>query len=825
MVDKKSTIARERAMAALRQLEPVLKDPIDEGEEKRLRAALDLVSGGIFALRALRDDSGEVVDFEYALVNEAAAVMIGMPARKLQGTRFLKTIEDTAQREKFLRYKQVLEQNRPQEFEERVSNGEKTSVHRIKAKRFEDGLLLEMADITDEKHRLYAFQVERRRFNDLTENVPGCVYQFMRTRDGKYSFTYITQEVERMWGVPVPDVLQDAQTLFDRIFPEDLQGLVDSIEQSAAQGSVWMRNFRIKVGNRIKWITARSKPQMFQSGDIRWNGVMTDSTERRLSEIALQQSESRFRDLVDTIPGIVYQWYIRSNGQSGFYFVSPRVEEITGLTPRQVMDDPQLVRFHPEDETRRHDTLAKALSEKTDWVFTGRLLLPNERIMSFRTIARPRQISADETQLNGVLLDLAEGESAAASASQPAAPMTEAAMPARAPAGTDPRLLLEQAQVLIAQIDEAEGHWRYVTPAATALIGYRAEELLGHPVLDYIHPQDYPALREQFRHAREVGLQKALHFRIRHQNGNWVWLEGSLVPASDGLVLTAYDVTGREQIDRALQETNEQLAQQKIALEHATYRLEESRRAAEESRTVAESASRSKSDFLTLLSHELRTPLNAILGFAELMKRQMGVAAPKEDLPPTSNAAREHLADYLQGIREAGTHLQELMDDILDLSRIESGRFELKPEAIALAALVEQGIKMVLPCAAARRVRMRLEVLTPHPLLLADARAMRQLLLNLLTLTTEAMPEDSTVTTRVRRRTDGGMVIEIATDARPNRRMGLHDVAKNGASESTLGRLIAERLIAAHGGRLLMEETVGGSLCVLHFPAHRTLKE
>ncbi|MDB5366580.1 MAG: Sensor protein [Rhodospirillales bacterium] len=249
------------------------------------------------------------------------------------------------------------------------------------------------------------------------------------------------------------------------------------------------------------------------------------------------------------------------------------------------------------------------------------------------------------------------------------------------------------------------------------------------------------------------------------------------------------------------------------AREALTWRTRELRVAKRE----ADLANAARGVFLANMSHELRTPLNAIIGFADLI--------------PMFAAQNERLIAYAGHIRDSGLHLLSLIDDLLDLSKIDAGKLDLKPEPLAPAKVVDTCRTMMSELAQRARVQLKLEIDETCPALFADARAAKQMALNLLSNAIKFTPPGGSVVLRFSVHAQGGAELEVTDNgvgmtpeeliiARTPFSQGraAHLVAQRGTG---LGLALVERLIEAHGGRLDLESAPGvGTRARLWFPPH-----
>lgn len=277
--------------------------------------------------------------------------------------------------------------------------------------------------------------------------------------------------------------------------------------------------------------------------------------------------------------------------------------------------------------------------------------------------------------------------------------------------------------------------------------------------------------------------------------------------------------------ERSLQDRVMELEQTKKILQAQSEELAKIAGELGIARDHAEAANRSKSEFLAAMSHELRTPLNAIIGFSEMMK--------VETLGPVGSPQYRGYASDIYG---AGKHLLELINDILDLSKVESGSDELHEDRIDFPELVQNVVRLVRQRAESNSVRLILAIPEDLPLLLADERKLKQIIVNLLSNAVKFTDRGGQVTLKAWWRSDSGFIFQVVDTGigmRPEdipkalSRFGQIDGDLNRKYEGTgLGLPLAKSLIELHGGYLDLQSEVGvGTTATVRLPASRIVRE
>ena len=262
----------------------------------------------------------------------------------------------------------------------------------------------------------------------------------------------------------------------------------------------------------------------------------------------------------------------------------------------------------------------------------------------------------------------------------------------------------------------------------------------------------------------------------------------------------------------------------KAEKENLIAELETAKAMSEEARRRAEEANLAKSRFLATMSHELRTPLNAILGFSEVMKSEVLGAI-----------GNDTYREYVNDIHGSGQHLLNVINEILDLSRIEAGRHELNEEAMSLVHVVDDACHMVQLRARSRNIALTCQYEEGLPQLWADERAIRQISLNLLSNALKFTPAGGQILVRVGWTSGGGQYLSIKDNGPgiPEEEIpvvlssfGQGSIAIKSAEQGTgLGLPIVQALVTMHRGRFELRSRLReGTEAIATFPRARVME-
>jgi len=329
--------------------------------------------------------------------------------------------------------------------------------------------------------------------------------------------------------------------------------------------------------------------------------------------------------------------------------------------------------------------------------------------------------------------------------------------------------------------------WREAAGEADATVGGNYVEFLQTTV--GAHGQDAQAMARGLADVLEENATSFSHEYMRPSDDQFRWYNFLVHPVSTaepvGAVVVHFDITDRIIAEAALRQAKEQ----------------------------AEFANRSKSEFLANVSHELRTPLNAIIGFSEIMQHEMFGAM-----------AQPQYREYIKDIRDSGVHLLEIINDILDLSKIEAGKFELHLEDFKLPDAIESCLRLVRDRASANDITLKTDLATDLPKIHADVRAVKQMLINLLSNAVKFTPPGGKVTIGARAGQRGELLLRVSDTgigiAPENIEKALApfsqvDNALNRKYSGTgLGLPLVRRLAELHGGDIQIDSKLGNGTAV-----------
>ncbi len=607
---------------------------------------------------------------------------------------------------------------------------------------------------------------------------------WMWETDPQLRYTWVSSTFEAVTGVPAASMkgrpLNDAPLLDNQGNP---LGGQHTLHRLLGEHKALMRVITDKKTPRGTLQVSRSAVPVFDAqGRFQgYRGTARDVSAHITNERRTHSQAELLRKLSSQVPGVIFQLHLRPDGTSSYTYASDASRELFGVEPPSNGDggdaDAICRMLHPDDEAGFMPSLIEASKALRPWQREYRIVRHGaERWIETRAV--PERDPQGGTLWHGFAADVTARKE------------IELALRSSEERWS---LAAEAAGIGIAQLD-----------LGTERLSFDARACANHGLpfpqtayrltdwLNAIHPDDRGTAQARLEHALATRGTLDARYRFRRPDGGEPMLEVVARCTTDtsdrvnGMVGSCRDVT--QQI------AHEQLRSEKEA---------------------AERASRAKSEFLSRVSHELRTPLNGILGFAQLM-----VIDGAHPLEPVQ-------ARRLDSVLRAGRHLLELINDMLNLARIEQQSFSLQSSPVNLAATLQTCYSLIQPMADGAGVR-----LIPPPKrahwALADARAVEQVLLNLLSNAIKYNRSEGAVSVTLSR--TGSRVQVAVTDEgeglspsqqsslfQPFNRLGAEQRRVEGTG---LGLVIARELAASMQGELqVLSEAGKGSTFTLLLPA------
>ena len=556
--------------------------------------------------------------------------------------------------------------------------------------------------------------------------------------------------------------------------PEELIGhaLDEYVERDdrPAEAAAWFNEHRIMSlrglvrrndGTRL-WFENRMLGVFDEHGLLAgFIGVFRDIDRQVVAEEQLRESEQQYRMLAEHASDVVVQL----DNAGVVRWLSLSAQEILGTAPADLIGRSVLEIVHPDDLPVVRSAQAAALRGEVS-----------------RLQARYRHGDGTYVWMSVVGSSLFddEGRVVGRVASARNIDTERAALDALATSEEQFRLLVENAQDMV--VRTLDGEPVFVSPGVERMLGWTPEELMAEPVASLFHPDDLDKVPDIARRVKD-GPVTDVRLRVRHKDGSYRWVEVTTrsVRGDDNHannVTVVRDVTDRIAAEQALAAATAQ----------------------------AQAASMAKTAFLSRMSHELRTPLNAVLGFAQLL----GMESLTDDQQSS-----------VEQILNGGRHLLELINEVLDIARIESGRMTLSPETVSAADVIAECLDLVRPLALQHDVIVeRFDVEASTDQLFVDRQRTIQILINLASNAIKYNRVGGRVRVKCERTTDrpDAVAIAVCDDGigiaavdlpklfAPFERLG---AASTGVEGTGIGLALSRGLAEMMGGTVTVESELG----------------
>jgi PAS domain S-box-containing protein len=647
------------------------------------------------------------------------------------------------------------------------------------------------ADITDLKTLELSLKASERRYASLAAAAPVAIFRF----DEPLNCVYVNERWSEMSGRPMESAL--GHGWMESLHPDDSeQNLAEWTEYYAnSNPQSWVihgsEGRQLRPDGSTVWSYIQVAKEFDEDGNVvGYIGTLTDITDRKNIELALQESQAQFRRMTESVPGMIYRYVLHPDGRDEFIYISPQVEQIYELTSEAVRQDISCLwaKVHRDDVPMVQRAVERSADSMQPFFVEVRLRLSEDRMKWIQISSQPDRQQNGDVIWDGVVIDISDRKN------------TEL-------------VLQDLSDRLEFALNGANiGIWEWQMSNGRLLWDERMFNLYGIPPEEFsgkhadwfncVHPDDRDGVQQDEQQAVFRGEKEGrVEFRIIRPDGTIRFIDSYAfnqynaqgeIQKTIGLNI---DITDRKQAEAQLQRINEELIK----------------------------ATRLKDEFLANMSHELRTPLNAILGMTEILQEEIFGDLNNQQLKS------------LETIEKSSNHLLELINDILDVAKIEAGQIKLSYQPCNVEYLCQSSLVFIKQQAFSKNIQLKSEILTNLPLLNIDERRIRQVLINLLSNAVKFTPDGGKISLQVNYITfldndeigHGGAcetleisVIDTGIGIAPDQIKRLfqpfvqvESALNRNYDGSGLGLALVKRLVELHGGEVRLTSELGVGSC------------
>jgi PAS domain S-box-containing protein len=653
------------------------------------------------------------------------------------------------------------------------------------------------------------------------------VVTFLWRADENWSVEFVSKNVQQ-FGYSCDDFHSGRVLFANLVYPDDLKRVVQEVTQYSQAGVTdFTQEYRIITQTgEVRWLDDHTWIRRATDGTItHYQGIVIDITERKQAEENLRANKDRYRLLAEHATDIIS----RHTPDGVFLYASPACRTLLGYEPEELIGHSAYEFFHPLDlenfKLKRRSTF---LASQIGYPFGYRIRRKSGEYLWFETTSQVvyDSSSGEVQEIVAISRDITERKT------------TEAQLEAANTELKKFKKTLDMTLDCVFMFDAQTFKFFYVNQGAINQIGYTQQELLQMTVLD-ISPSLTEKEARQFLAPLLEGSQPSLMHETIHQHKNTTLIQVEAffqyiqIPPNPPFSKGGNDIAQPIQISPFSKGTAALEGTQAIRLgkggkkesffvaivrditerKRAEAKLQQAKKAADEARKAAEIANHAKTAFLANMSHELRTPLNSILGYTQILSRDKSLVGKQKE--------------GIQIIHRSGEHLLTLINDILDLSKIEAGKLGIIPVDFCLPDLLQNIADLMKMRAEQKNIKLVYEILYPLPTTVwTDEKRLRQVLLNLLSNAIKFTDKGSVTfkviyyCSRIRFEIeDTGYGIpadQLDAIFLPFRQIGYQSQQQEGTG---LGLAISKQLVEMMGGQLQVESLVGtGSIFWFDIP-------
>lgn len=470
-------------------------------------------------------------------------------------------------------------------------------------------------DVTNMATYEQAITESEDRYRSITNSIPGAVLRYAIRPDGSDHLLFLSKGAEDLWEMPREEILNDVGKLWGVIHPDDVVKMANSIEESSKNMSLWSLTYRIRLESKqVKWLHGRGVPMALPDGSIIWDVVVLDITERKEAEQALKKNEEQLQKLTNNVPGVIYQFEMKPNGESHFSYVSEGIQQINkDLVWKDAHEKINVFsHIHPKDKDHFFEALEESRKDLSQFDQIFRVVTTNGRVRWYHSISSP-ELQDDGTVIwYGIVRDINE------------------------------RIRAIQQSKKLAQVAEytsdmlltcdAKGYITWANKSHLDILGMHSEQLIGYkPAENFKAPENSIKKIADLHDALVKHVKYEVVIELHRVDGTPCWIDYQVTPVVDERGLFSYSIVCKSDVtdlmlkQRQLQTLLDKTSEQNSRLKEYSY----------------------------ITSHNVRASVSRILGMTQLLLIEPGNQG------------------YLDMLRESTETLDITIKNINDLLHLE----------------------------------------------------------------------------------------------------------------------------------------------------------